>query len=250
MLAPDDGAVAREREKQPRGWHLIDHVDLALRDWLGSMSDGVAVTLAPPTDTAEHPCISLYLLEIQSGGAVSRAAGFPLTLVLRYVVSVGGGDPLAAHRLLGVLLFAALDHPDFEVDMTAAPAELWRGLKIAPRPAFVLAAPLVDSRVPEPVPLVGAPPRLDVGGMTSIAGSLVGPGDGPIAGASVEIPGLVATRTDARGRFRFAAVPQSPPVRRCRVRVKSRTFFVDVPPAVQTGAPLTIRFNPEESDDG
>lgn len=229
---------------------MIDHVDLALREWLETTSDGVAVTLAPPTDAADGPCINLYLMEIRAGGAVSHATGFPLTLVLRYLVSVGGGDPLAAHRLLGVLLFAALDHPDFEVDMTAAPAELWHGLKIAPRPAFVLTAPLVGARLPKPVPLVGEPPRLDVGGMTSLAGSLIGPDDRPIAGARVEIPGLSATRTDARGRFRFAAVPQSPPVRRCRLRVKSRTFFVDVPPTTQTGAPLIIRFNPEESEDG
>lgn len=229
---------------------MIDHVDLALREWLETTAGGVAVTLAPPTDAAADPCINLYLMEIRAGGAVSHAAGFPLTLVLRYLVTVGGGDPLAAHRLLGVLLFAALDHPDVEVDLSPAPAALWQGLEIAPRPAFVLAAPLVDTRVGEPVPLVGAPPRLDVAGLTSLAGSLIGPHDQPIAGAKVEIPGLSATRTDARGRFRFAAVPQSPPVRRCRVRVKSRTFFIDVPPGARAGAPLIIRFNPGESGDG
>lgn len=229
---------------------MIDQVDLALREWLETTSDGVAVTLAPPADVAAEPCVNLYLMEIRAGGAVSHTAGFPLTLVLRYLVTVGGGDSLAAHRLLGVLLFAALDHPDFEVDVTAVPVDLWRGLKIAPRPAFVVAAPLVDSRVREPIPVVGAPPRLDVAPMTALAGSVLGPEDRPVAGARVEIPGLSATRTDARGRFRFAAVPQSPPVRRCRVRVKNRTFFVDVPPVVQAGAPLTIRFNPEESEDG
>ena len=56
-------------------------------------------------------------------------------------------------------------------------------------------------------------------------GVVLGPGDVPISDAFIEIPLLaLATRTDKRGRFRFAAVPTAPAEQQLRVRAKAREF--------------------------
>lgn len=56
-------------------------------------------------------------------------------------------------------------------------------------------------------------------------GVVLGPGDVPVSDAFVEIPSLaLTTRSDTRGRFRFAAVPTSPAKQQLRVRAKAREF--------------------------
>ena len=72
------------------------------------------------------------------------------------------------------------------------------------------------------MPAVGVPG--DTGTITTQILNL-GPDDVPISDAFVEIPSLaLATRSDVRGRFRFAAIPTSPVKQHLRVRAKAREF--------------------------
>src|SRR5262249_35963769 len=143
----------------------------------------------------------------------------PLQVLLRYLVTVGGADAWEVHGRLGDLLFAAMEHPDYEVELSSVDPSAWTALGMAMQPSFVLAVP-VRKAVPE-APATPVKGPLDVRGSTvsHLDGVVLGPGDVPIPDAYIEIPALgVAVRSDTRGRFRFAAVPSGPGPYQLRVR--------------------------------
>ena len=71
-------------------------------------------------------------------------------------------------------------------------------------------------------------------------GVVLGPGDVPISDAFVEIPSLaLTTRSDGRGRFRFAAIPTAPAKQQLRVRAKAREF----PFTVDSSKPSVLRLD-------
>ncbi|HZH77837.1 MAG TPA: hypothetical protein VEY88_17555, partial [Archangium sp.] len=48
----------------------------------------------------------------------------------------GGDSPERAHHVLGQLVFAAMEEPEFEVDLAPLPVALWSALGVPPRPAL------------------------------------------------------------------------------------------------------------------
>ncbi|MGZ6682465.1 MAG: hypothetical protein ACXVFK_19875, partial [Solirubrobacteraceae bacterium] len=82
----------------------------------------------------------------------------------------------------------------------------------------------VGRPAPEPAPPVRAPLVLRGAGLRRLGGIVLGPGDVPVADAFVELPLLgLATRSDRRGRFTFAAVPTDQAAQLV-VHAKARTF--------------------------
>jgi hypothetical protein len=191
---------------------VIELADDALAGWAGGVLPGASVSLDRATDAD----VVLDLVEL---GDLGRP---PLQVALRYRVSTGGADVRERHRRLGELLFAALAAPEYEVELTPDAS--------APRPSFVMSVPLrppVPAAAPPPVraPLVlgDAPVRI-------LAGVVLGPEDVPIADAFVELPLLgLATRSDHRGRFTFAAVPSRPAQLVVHAKARTFPFSVDSP---------------------
>lgn len=192
---------------------MIEQVDDELAGWVGEVLPGASVSLARDADAA----VVLDLVELGDLPPARGTGRPPLQVALRYRVSAHDADVREAHRRLGELLFAAMQSPQYEVDLSAPAGS-------DARPSFVLTVPLrkpLGEAVPPPVrePLVmrGAP-------MRALAGVVLGPEDVPIADAFVELPLLgLATRSDRRGRFTFAAVPTEPP-QQILVHAKTRTF--------------------------
>jgi hypothetical protein len=165
---------------------VIELADDALAGWAGEVLPGATVSLDRDIDAD----VVLDLVEVRDLGRR------PAQLALRYRVSAGGTDVRERHRRLGELLLAAMAAPGYEVDLAPDPA--------APRPSFVLVVPLRTEAPAPPPPALG--PHV------------------PIADAFVELPLLgLATRSDHRGRFTFAAVP-SESVQQLVVHAKARTF--------------------------
>jgi hypothetical protein len=80
-----------------------------------------------------------------------------------------------------------------------------------------------------------------------MGGVLMGPNDIPIANARVELPAYhLASRTDAKGHFSFAALPGKSTVRRFLIRARGRDFAVDVERKAGDQEPLIIHINPGE----
>ena len=202
---------------------MIDTVDDQLSRWVEEILPGVNVTFDGPAGATDD--VGLYLFEMADMPPARGEDRPPLQVRLGYLVTTSGTDVALAHRRLGTLLFAALTHPDWDVRFPGDIAEYWTAVGMPPRAGFILTVPLRQPVETKPAPPVRVPLRVQGVGSRAMEGVVVGPGDIPISDAFVEIPSLaLTTRSDTRGRFRFAAVPTSPAKQHLRVRAKAREF--------------------------
>lgn len=221
------------------------------------------VVLDPPGVHKDERGVSLYLLECVPDPPLRGHGRPPLRIRLRYLVTAWGassqrteqnggqsGEQEMAHHLLGLLLFAAMQDSataegainGMEVDLTPPAPEIWLGLGVKPQPSFVLVMPVVQERPQPQVRYVRQPLVVQVGTTRSVSGTVVGPGDIPLAGARVEVPGLnVHEQTDVRGRFSFRSMPNGPRPLHLRILAKGRSMEYVV--AGQASDPLTIKFD-------
>jgi hypothetical protein len=221
---------------------MIDQVDGRLQDWIGTVLTGTTVSLAAPTGTETGRGIGLYLMELIRTPPPRGDRRPPLQITLRYIVTAWAEQSEEAHRILGELVFAAMEHMEFEVERDPVPVALWTALGVAPRPSFVLRVPLQLQRPERIAPLVRVAPVVRKSSMASLHGRVYGPGDVPVMGARVELPALqLSTSTDFEGRFHFAAIPTEPPVKRLIVKAKGQELSVATELAVADGEPLSIR---------
>ncbi|HTU01020.1 MAG TPA: Pvc16 family protein [Candidatus Sulfotelmatobacter sp.] len=223
---------------------MIDQVDRRLRDWVKGVVEGVDVRLEAPRAAETGRGIGLYLMEMASLPPPSTHQLPPWQVGLRYLVTTWSPESEEAHRILGELVFAALQNPEFQVELEPVPADVWQAFGIAPRPSFVLRVPLQQARARPKVKLVRAAPVVQTAAMVALQGVVRGPGDIPIAGADVEIPALhLSTRTDSRGRFFFAAVPGGGRPQALRVKAKGQEANMTT---AETGKPVLVRLEIEE----
>jgi hypothetical protein len=202
---------------------MIDAVDDQLSRWVQEILPGVNVTFDGPAGATDD--VGLYLFEMADLPPARGTERPPLQVRLGYLVTTSGTDVALAHKRLGTLLFAALTHPDWDVRFPGDIAEYWTAVGMPPRAGFILTVPLRQPVETKPAPPVRAPLRVEGVGSRAMEGVVLGPGDVPISDAFVEIPSLaLTTRSDTRGRFRFAAVPTSPAKQHLRVRAKAREF--------------------------
>jgi hypothetical protein len=202
---------------------VIDEVDQEVTRWVEDVLPGVSVTLdGPAAATAD---VGLHLFEIADLPPARGEERPPLQVRLGYLVTTSGSDMALAHNRLGKLLFEALAHPDWGVRFVGDIADFWSASGVSPRAGFVLTVPLRQPVETKPAPPVQVPLRVQGVGSRAMEGVVLGPGDVPISDAFIEIPSLgLTTRSDTRGRFRFAAVPTAPAKQQLRVRAKAREF--------------------------
>jgi len=235
---------------------MIDQVDARLQSWVENVLGTVPVAMTPPRDTPDDPVVHLYLMQAVPALASpdARTNGFQqvrssLQVTLSYLVAVRAADVQQAHKLLGDLIFAALDSTEFELNFDPLPLDLWIALGVEPQPAFVLKLPLTRDLPVTDVPLVRKPLVTRATSITSLQGVVLGGEDDlPLHGALVELPGLrLYQRTDSHGRFRFPTVPADPPVKNLRITAKGRETEHEIDHAPGS-EPVIIRltngFNP------
>lgn len=219
---------------------MIHDVDRRLCGWIGRFVQPVPVVLAAPAAMSGQTGVSLHLMELVPGSLPRGAHRAPLSATLRYLITAWLDDVPEGHRLLGELLFAAMDEQDLEVDPGPLSPAAWTALGVAPRPAVLLKVPVRKPRLEPVVPRVRGRVTVQFGGMRPLLGLVLGPGHVPIMAATVSLPALrLSSRTDARGRFRFAAVPEEPPLTEVRVNARGREVTWPIP--AETGrSPLVI----------
>ncbi len=226
---------------------MIDAIDRELLEWLKATVPKTMVSLStPPAEAGDKPLVSCYLLSLAtappSRGA-STGGPAPQQFALRYLISVSATAPEDAHRLLGPLVFAAMDRPGCEVELDMQPAELWLALGVIPRPAFLLRVPLRLAR-PEPTAgIVLHPIVINQSPLRPLAGRLVGPGDVPLAGARLELPSLqMSTRSDHRGYFIFPPIPAEPLPKELVITARGRVLRIAPQQHLGADHTLTITF--------
>jgi hypothetical protein len=187
---------------------MIDQVDDRLRDWIGTAVGKMDVSLAMPNESTPGTGVGLYLLDLAVKPTIRRQGHSTLHIALRYLVTTWSERPEEAHRLLGELVFAAMEATDFEVELSGASADLWMALGTPPKPSFMLVVPLEKVRRAEEVPRVRHPVIVEAVPVETFHGLVLGPGDIPLANARVRLDSLgLETRTDNHGRFLFSSVP-------------------------------------------
>lgn len=229
---------------------MIDRVDDRLLAWVERVVAAAGVepamfSLAPPNGAASGRGVSLYLLELADAPPLRGVKRAPVQLSLHYLVTTWADDPKEAHRLLGELVFAALEDPELEVRFDPVPGATWAALGALPRPAFVLRVPLRKER-PEPeVERVRRPLQVEVKPLVNVQGIVLGPEDVPLGDAQVGLPSVeLFARTDVNGRFRFTTVLKEPGPQVLSVRAKGWELDVPVTLPLNEDEPLVIRFNP------
>ena len=214
---------------------MLEEADDEVTSWAQSVLPGADVALGPPLAESASPAVSLHLLSLTDIPAARGAGRVSPQFGARYLVTSAAAEPAEAHRLLGTLLFAALEQHEFEVGFADVPDALWAAAGAMPRAAFSLFVRVRREREDEPTPLVRGPIVVRGAPLAPLEGLVLGPGDVPISDAFIALPKLSATtRSDRRGRFRFAAVPSDVPASP-RVRAKAGEF------------PFTVASPPEPS---
>jgi hypothetical protein len=218
---------------------MIDQIDERLKTWVVSVLGDVNVALTPPGEAQDDPVVHLYLMKIVPVLATQDASRPPKQVKLHYLITVRATDPEPAHKLLGELIYAALDSTEFELDYDPLPPETWLALGIELQPGFVIQVPFNRERTVPNTQLVRVPMVTHASSITSLQGVVVGPKDLPLAGVLVELPTLRQyQRTDSRGRFRFPAVPADPPTKLLRLSGKGHELEISV---AQSTDPIVIR---------
>ncbi len=197
--------------------------------------------------------INLHLLSIaphvQATARIERRT--ESRIVLRYLATTWAEQREAAESLLCMLAFHLLGRgasgPDgrseISVEPTPPPLELLAALGLGPRPALMLAIPLVHVEGMQPARRVVQPPTLRAETSGTLWGALIGPEEVPIAAAQVELPAYGrVTETDQMGQFHFAGVPADPAGQTIRVRARGveRSFRL---PAGGDGGPSILRMS-------
>jgi len=197
---------------------VIDQADERLREFITAIV-GAGVTVSPSAPAAATGrVVGCYLLEVVPAPAERSVRRPPLQVALRYLITTWDDDHLAAHRLLGQLLFAAMADDTLDVEREPIDAASWTALGTPPRPAFVVRVPLRVERPDRAAPRVREPLQVEIGPAGRLTGIVMGPNDTPIMNARVEAVGLDAiTVTDAAGRFQLPTLPSSGPPLRVRV---------------------------------
>lgn len=223
---------------------MFEAADQQIGDWVQGILPEASISYAPPIDAAEVPTVSLYLLELRNAAPQREAQQRYDQVLLRYLISAAAEDSVEAHRMLGTLIFDAFGQPDYEVDLTPVPAEIWSALGTRPGPAFVLQLPVRQPRASRDAPAVRGPLIVEQSPTAGLNGIVLGPNDIPIGDAAIEIVGLgSSTRTGRDGRFHFGLVPNGGNPLKMRVQARGRTLTVNAP-ADPDEEQLIIHFDP------
>ena len=221
---------------------MIDETDRQLTSWIAKILGSVKVSLDPPRAAAAEKGIGLYLLELVQSTPDRGIRRPPILMTLRYLVTSHASSPEEAHQMLGALVVAAFDNPDFEVEQEQLPVSLWSALEIPPRPAFVLRVPFRHERKQKIAPPVKHPLVVKRFPLRSFKGQIVGPENIPLTNARVELPSLdLSTITDSKGRFYFSSIPDVPGPKLLRVRAKGQEFSIKTEQAESEDEPLVIQ---------
>lgn len=227
---------------------MFDQADHQLKAWVATILPDATIKLEAPQEGQAGRGVNLYLMGLAERPPTHESRKPSLQIALSYLVTTWAENQEEAHRLLGELVFAALEKNEFEVEFDTLPALAWSGYHLTPRPYFVLIVPVRKLREVPPTKYVTNPLSIRGAETSQLFGLMVGPDNVPLSGAQVTIPALRQVQyTDAKGRFCFPLVPGPISQRTIRVKVKDRELEITPEQPTSEDAPLVIRFDvPEE----
>jgi hypothetical protein len=201
--------------------------------------------LAPPPRAPKGRGVGLHLLDLEPLPPPHGARQQRLHVRLRYLVTAWAESAADAQRLLGALTFAAMQHPDLEIDRTPPPLALWQALSVPPQPCLLVRCQAWTDVPARPVAIV-TKPVFETSVARHLAGRVIAASGAPVADATIEAPEYrLEAKTSARGEFELPALPDAPRVRLV-VRSRRGEEIVDVTPPALAGDPLVIQLQKQE----
>ena len=229
---------------------MIEEVDNRLKDWIIEVLGKTVISLGPPENLPAKPetGISLYLMEVCHVPSPRGIKKDFHKISLRYLVSEKPVNSQIPRRALGELIFSAMEHPEFEVELETVTPSIWLAFSVTPRPSFVLRVPLQRQQPTKKAALVRQPLVLKKTQMNGLYGQVVGPGENPIMGARIGVPALnLSTHTDSQGRFFFPGIPIGPQPTVLNVRAKGQEQSIQTQPGETDKESFVIRLEPTEN---
>jgi len=224
---------------------MIDEIDTGLAGWVKEAlgKEKAEISFGAPEESPKETTVTLSLVGVLPTPTPRTPSKPPLKLVLRYLVSVQAPDTEDAHRILGTLAFSAMERPEFELELGAPEAALWPAFGVPLRPSFAIRVPLLKAR-PEPrARRVRYPIVIKTTPVRPIAGVVLGPGESPVMGAKVGIPGGRPVETDHLGHFVIPGVLRDFAPAALEVRAKGALETVPLGPQSAPGDSLVIHLN-------
>ena len=202
---------------------MIEKVDSQIEQWIKETVGNITVSFNAPDALPDGRGINCYLLDLVDDPPMRGPQRTPNRLSLRYLITTWAGEVAEAHRLLGILAFATINHTEFDAHFEPIEPTIWTAFGVKPLPSFILAAPLRQERPDPDVLRVREPLSILTSPLADLYGIVSGPNDELISGAKIQVPTLNrSTITDRHGRFHFSALPAEPPISRLIVRFKGQ----------------------------
>ncbi len=222
----------------------ISAVNQNLSSWVDSTLPNTELTFQPPGDRDSSKGVSLYLMEFLPAVTTSAVKKTAHQFQLRYLISSWSTEPEQAQQILSSLIFSAMDNPDFQIDLEPVSCQLWRAFGVTPRPSFLLQLPLILKRKEHRAPLIRYPLEIKQSSIVTMQGVVLGPEDVPIAQANVELPAYqLKTTTDSNGCFKFNTVPETPVVKKLKIKARNRVLEIEAKHESNDAKPLIIHFD-------
>jgi hypothetical protein len=240
------------RREEKGAFSLLDILDGELVDWIRAKLPEAQVMLGYPSEKVTRATVCLYLLELSHALKPRGEKPPPIEIGARYLVTVSAKDTSEQHRIMAILLHAALSKPElempkFDVAVEPPPLGLWAQLNLMPQPSFFISAPIRYERDIKPAAPVEEL-RLTHVAIRPLVGSVSARFTGrdgvkrvvPLAGARVEVPSFrLSAITNSDGRFRFAGVPGMPSIA-LRVIARGRVKELIAPLSSSTEESLSV----------
>src|SRR5690554_1792093 len=113
---------------------MIQETDQFLIDWIKGVT-GITARVITPEDTLQGNITSLCLLEATPTLPSRNMSPGVMQIRLTYLITIYHELETEAHRQLGELLFALMEHANLEPIMQPIPFNIWLSLGIKPHPA-------------------------------------------------------------------------------------------------------------------
>jgi hypothetical protein len=213
--------------------------------WASDTVGEAIARIAPPPQKPKGRGIGLHLLDLEPLPPPHGPRQQRLHVTLRYLVTVWAESPADTQRLLGTLTFAAMQHPELEIDRTPPPLALWQAFAVAPQPCLLLRCQAFTDIPARKVAIV-TKPVFESSIARHLAGRVIAASGAPVADATIEVPEYrLEARTGERGEFELPAMPAAPQVRLVVKSLRGEQT-VDVSPPAIAGDPLVIQLQKQE----
>lgn len=133
-----------------------------LIDWLSTLGPDAQVLLDPAVEPDKAQLICAYLVCVLPGLPLSGSGSQSISVVLRYLITISGGESVAQYGLLERLIVAARANGSYQLVLGSIDPQIWLTFGLRARPGFLLEIPVLIEGSGRVGPAVTSAPEVTV----------------------------------------------------------------------------------------